>query len=83
MCEESHTMTIESETPTPRLAYLVRCWLVETEQGPVWRAAVEDPHSGEQHTFSDLSSALAFLGEKAKAVLEQDARQKSIAEQQR
>jgi hypothetical protein len=75
-------MDFEPEAPSPRLAFLVRCWLVETEEGPVWRASVEDPHTAEQRTFGDLSSALAFLGEKAKAVLEQHTRRKSIAEQQ-
>jgi hypothetical protein len=63
-------MTVESEAPAPRRAYLVRCWLVETEQGPVWRASVEDPHSGERYTFADLSGAFAFLGESTAASLQ-------------
>jgi len=54
-------MKFEPEASTPRLAYLVRCWLVETEQGPVWRASAEDPHSGELHAFADLPALMAFL----------------------
>jgi len=43
------------------LTYLLRCWQVETEEGPVWRASVESPYSGECYTFADLSDLLAFL----------------------
>jgi hypothetical protein len=76
-------MDFEPEAPSPRLAYLVRCWLVETEEGPVWRASVEDPYTAEQRTFADLRSALAFLGKKATVVLEQHTRRNSIAEQRK
>ena len=70
-------MTFEVEGPAPRLAYLVRCWLVETEHGPVWRASVEDPHSGERHTFADLNGAFAFLGESTAAFLQRHTKQRA------
>ena len=76
-------MDFEPEAPSPRLAFLVRCWLVETEEGPVWRASVEDPHTAEQRIFADLNGAFAFLGEETEAVLEQHTRRKSMAEQRK
>ncbi len=45
------------------LAYMLRLWLVD-EQGPVWRASLESPHTGERHTFADPRTMLAFLEEK-------------------
>lgn len=52
---------------SPRLAYLVRCWMVKTEQGLVWRASVEDPYSNERRNFSDLSRLFAFLEQETRA----------------
>jgi len=54
-------MELEREVTAPRLAYLVRCWLVETEQGPVWRAAVEDPYTAEHRGFANLNALFEFL----------------------
>jgi hypothetical protein len=45
------------------LAYMLRLWLVDDE-GPVWRASLESPHTGERHTFADSQTLLAFLEEK-------------------
>ena len=39
---------------------MLRLWLVD-EQGPVWRASLESPHTGERHTFADPRAMLAFL----------------------
>lgn len=74
-------MDFEPEAPSPRLAYLVRCWLVETTEGPVWRASVENPYTAERHTFADLNGAFAFLAEETETVLEQHTRRKSIADE--
>lgn len=54
-------MELEREATAPRLAYLVRCWLVETEQGPVWRAAVEDPYTTGHRSFADMNALFEFL----------------------
>ena len=51
------------------LAYLIRLWRVETETGPVWRAALEDPYSADQHSFADLGGLVAFLMEKTGAAI--------------
>jgi hypothetical protein len=45
------------------LAYMLRLWLVDDE-GPVWRASLESPHTGERHTFADSQTLLAFLEKK-------------------
>ena len=43
-------------------AYLLRLWQVDGDDGrPVWRAALEDAHSGERHGFADLTRLCAFL----------------------
>jgi len=62
-------MTFEPEAPTPRLAYLVRCWLVETEQGLIWRASFEDPHSTRRRNFADLGALFAFLEGETEALI--------------
>ena len=43
------------------LAYMLRLWRVDTDAGPVWRASLESPHTGEQHRFADLESLFEFL----------------------
>ncbi len=43
------------------LAYLLRLWRVTAVGAPVWRASLEDPHSGEQRIFPDLGTLYAFL----------------------
>lgn len=45
------------------IAYLVRLWRASGSQSPVWRASVEDPHSGARRGFADLASLFAFLAE--------------------
>jgi hypothetical protein len=47
------------------LAYMLRMWRVEAEDGPVWRASVESPHTGERRGFASLELLFAFLVEKA------------------
>jgi hypothetical protein len=46
------------------LAYLLRLWRVNTDEGPVWRASLENPHTGERHGFANLELLFAFLEEK-------------------
>ena len=51
-------------TQPPRyLAYLVRLWQVQDRGVFVWRASLEDAHTGERHGFSDVKSLFAFLAE--------------------
>jgi hypothetical protein len=46
------------------LAYLLRLWQVNDDEGPVWRASVENPHTSERHGFANLELLFAFLEEK-------------------
>ena len=46
------------------LAYLLRMWRVEAEDGPVWRASLESPHTGERRGLANLQLLFAFLEEK-------------------
>jgi len=43
------------------LAYLLRLWETQDEQGTTWRASLEDVATHIQHGFSSLEKALAFL----------------------
>lgn len=46
-------------------AYLVRMWPVCSSGQTIWRASVEDAHSGERRAFADLAHLFAFLQEAA------------------
>ena len=43
------------------LAYLVRLWTVHDNGDVVWRASVEDAHTGERRAFSGLAGLFEFL----------------------
>jgi hypothetical protein len=62
------------------LAYLLRLWRVNTDQGPVWRASVESPHTGERHGFANLELLLAFLEEKTRELAQREEPAKDIGE---
>jgi hypothetical protein len=49
---------------TGYLAYMLRMWRVEAEDGPVWRASLESPHTGERVGFRNREAMLAFLVDK-------------------
>jgi hypothetical protein len=42
-------------------AYLLRLWSTDAGDTLVWRALLEDPHTGERHGFANLNALLAFL----------------------
>lgn len=44
-------------------AYLVRMWPVCSDGQTIWRASVEDAHSGERRAFADLAQLFIFLEE--------------------
>ncbi len=46
-------------------AYLVRLWQVCHGGQTVWRASIEDAHTGERRAFADLAHLFAFLEEAA------------------
>jgi len=49
------------------LAYLVRLWRVMSAGQSVWRASLEDPHTGERQGFADLDALFTFLRETTQA----------------
>ncbi len=42
-------------------SFLLRLWITRIEQGTVWRASLENPHTGERLTFATLERLFAFL----------------------
>ena len=44
----------------PYLSYLLRLWMVE-DDGPAWRASLENPSTAERHGFATLDQLAAFL----------------------
>ncbi len=46
------------------LAYMLRLWQAGSRDGlPVWRASLENPHTGERLVFGDGKALLAFLAD--------------------
>ncbi len=43
------------------VAYLLRLWRSEANGEVVWRASVENPHTGERHGFASLDLLFEFL----------------------
>ena len=43
------------------LAYMVRLWTVHHNGDLVWRASVENAHTGERCAFADLAGLFEFL----------------------
>lgn len=43
------------------LAFLVRLWTVRRNGDLLWRASVEDVHTGERRAFADVAGLVAFL----------------------
>lgn len=43
------------------LAYLVRLWTVHDNGDVVWRASIENAHTGERCAFADLAGLFVFL----------------------
>jgi len=42
-------------------AYMLRIWLVGEGDGAVWRASLENPHTGECSVFVNSEALYAFL----------------------
>lgn len=45
------------------LAYLLRIWQIKDAGQLVWRASLEDAHTGERQGFASLDALIAFLWE--------------------
>ena len=46
-------------------AYLLRLWQEHRDGQPVWRASLEDPHTGQRLGFAELTQLFAFLQRQA------------------
>jgi hypothetical protein len=47
------------------MAYMLRLWQAGSRNGKlVWRASLENPHTGERQAFGDVEALVAFLTEK-------------------
>jgi hypothetical protein len=42
-------------------SYLLRLWRASDGDLPIWRASLEDPHTGERRGFAGLEQLFAFL----------------------
>jgi hypothetical protein len=62
------------------LAYLLRLWRVNDDGKPVWRASVENPHTGERHGFANLETLFAFLEEKTAELAQREEQAKDVGE---
>jgi hypothetical protein len=52
-------------------AYLLRMWLAGSRGGqPVWRASLENPHTGERLAFGSMAALFAFLAERTDRPIE-------------
>jgi hypothetical protein len=45
-------------------AYLLRLWRTNRRGQPVWRASLEDPHTGMQYGFASLAQLVTFLNQR-------------------
>ena len=52
-----------SEKPRRYISYLLRLWQVSSGGELVWRASLENPHTGERRGFARLADLVAFLEE--------------------
>jgi hypothetical protein len=47
------------------LAFMLRLWDVGNSEDPVWRASLENPHTGERRTFASKKALFAYLDDLA------------------
>jgi hypothetical protein len=61
-----------SEKQPRYLSYLLRLWQIESKGQLVWRASVEDSHTGERRGFASIDALLAFVREQTNKVTGSD-----------
>ncbi len=50
-----------SKKPSLYISFLLRMWQVQESDKQVWRASLENPHTGELHFFASLPRLYQFL----------------------
>ena len=64
-------MDNEHSSRTTYLAYMLRLWWAGSHSDQaIWRASLEDPHTGELLTFGDMKAVFAFLAERTNSLAE-------------
>jgi len=58
--QEMESPTEATEQRRDYLSYLLRLWQESAGEG-IWRASLEDPHTGERTGFASLEDLFAFL----------------------
>lgn len=48
------------------LSFLLRLWCIRQNDCAIWRASLEDPHTGETRGFASLEALMEFLMEQIK-----------------
>jgi hypothetical protein len=71
-----------SEKPRRYLSYLLRLWQASSGGEMVWRASLEDPHSGERRGFACLAELVAFLEREMGGSLQGEARSLDAGERE-
>ena len=51
----------QSYLPREYQSYLLRLWRTGPGESGIWRASLEDTHTGQWHSFASLSAAFQFL----------------------
>jgi len=46
------------------LAFLLRIWQIKDAEQLIWRASLEDPHTGERQGFATYEALIDFLRER-------------------
>jgi hypothetical protein len=55
-------MSNECDRSPTYLSYMLRLWQAGSRGGrQVWRASLENPHTGERQAFGDVEALVAFL----------------------
>lgn len=60
---------MNSGKQTAYRSYLLRLWLAKEQDQTVWRASLENPHTGERLGFATLERLFAFLEDQTTAVV--------------
>ena len=64
-------MSNECDRSPTYLSYMLRLWQAGSRDGKsVWRASLENPHTGERLAFGDVEALVAFLAEKTSSPMD-------------
>lgn len=70
-------MSALADKPTYH-SYLIRLWASDEQGKEVWRASLENPHTGERLGFTSLERMFAFLQDQTVAFSEDQEQRPSV-----